>query len=192
VSCLATVLEQNSAMVLSSSVMMSGRSGCTPAQVCAEIAKVFRVRTTEVGLLILKDAALAFLFPTELHAAGSIPVSCSAIAARTAQNRTTEIFNNFADVKHHTFFERIRIADEPNDSSQVIQKLMSSPVIGADGNVLGVLQISRKGTIPAAAGPDFGAQDLKRLDEVSTELAGLMPHIVEGKVFSRRLRFLRY
>jgi len=172
-------------------IFPSGKNDCTPAGVCAEIAGIFKVRTTEVGLLQLKDGALTFLFPTELRAAGSIPITSSAIAARTAESRKAEIFNKFAEVKHHTVFERVKISDEPNNDCLIIQKLMSSPVIGVDETVLGVLQISRKGVTPAAAGPDFEARDLKTLADIAIELASLLPYITDSKAARRRLRFLR-
>jgi hypothetical protein len=170
--------------------MPSDKSGSTPAQVCAEIAQVFRMRATEVGLLQLNNGILTFLFPAELRAAGAIPISSSAIAARTAVSRRAEIFNDFAKIKHHTVFERIKIGDEANYNSQPIQKLMSSPIIGADGIVLGVLQISRRGLTPAAAGPNFEAQDLKKLELVANELAELMPQMTNSNISKRRLTFL--
>jgi len=82
---------------------LSTESDCTPARVCAELAKVFYVKTTEVRLLHLDGQILTFLFPVELRAAGSIPLSSSAIAARTAESRTAELFNNFANVASQRF-----------------------------------------------------------------------------------------
>ena len=49
---------------------------------------------------------------------------------------------------------------------QVIQKLMSAPVLTADGEVIGVIQVSRKAPRPDAAGPDFTAEDLRTLETV--------------------------
>jgi hypothetical protein len=148
------------------------------------------VRATAVGLLRLEGRILTFLFPVELRAAGSIPLSSSAIAARTAESRTAECFNNFVQVRHHSIFEFIKLGDEPKDSSQIIQKLMSAPVIGADDRVLGVLQISRKGVSPGAAGPDFNVEDLKRLEDAAKEIGKVMPHIVSDTTKSRHtLRF---
>ena len=165
-------------------------NNCTPARVCAEIASMFGVSTSAVGLLRLEGRILTFLFPAELRAAGSIPLSSSAIAARTAESRKAECFNNFAKVRHHSIFELIKLGSEPNDSSQIIQKLMSAPVIGADGTVLGVLQVSRKGVSRGAAGPDFNAGDLARLEEAAKEIGNAMPSIVSNTTVSKhRLTF---
>jgi len=165
-------------------------SDCTPARVCAEIASMFSVRTSEVGLLRLDGRMLRVLFPGELRAAGSIPLSGSTIAARTAVTRRVECFNNFAQVSHHSIFEFVKIGDEPNDSSQTIQKLMSAPVIGVDDTVLGVLQISRKGVSPGAAGRDFDVEDLRTLEEAAKELGKVLPRLVSDTRKSEpRLRF---
>ena len=43
------------------------------AQVCAEIARLFAVRETEVALLQVKRSFLEFVFPPELKAGGAIP-----------------------------------------------------------------------------------------------------------------------
>jgi len=47
---------------------------------------------------------------------------------------------------------------------------MSAPVTGPSGAV-GVIQISRKGTSPKAAGPDFQPSDLQRLLSAAGALA---------------------
>ena len=180
--------DQNSTMPISSNLEhlknLLRENKCTPTRVCSEIASLFCVATSAVGLLQLEGRILTFLFPPELRAAGSIPLSSSAIAARTAMSRTAECFNNFAQVRHHSIFEFIKIGNEPNASSQVIQKLMSAPVIGAE-EVLGVLQVSRKGVSPGAAGPDFDAGDLARLEEAAKEIGKVMPNIVGNTTVSK-------
>ena len=158
---------------------------CTPARVCAEIANIFSVKATAVGLLCLEGRSLRFLFPSELRAAGSIPLSSSTVAARTAETRTAEFFNNFALVRHHSIFEAVKLGSEPKDGSQIIQKLMSAPVIGMDETVLGVLQISRKGISPNAAGPDFDTRDLNKLEEVAKEIAPSMTGFMRNSIVSK-------
>ena len=51
---------------------------------------------------------------------------------------------------------------EHNKEKNPIQKIMSAPLI-ADGKVVGVVQISRKGKNGPAAGPDFTIKDLTAL-----------------------------
>ncbi len=48
----------------------------------------------------------------------------------------------------------------------MIQKMMSAPVLAGNEEVLGVIQVSRKAPRPAAAGPDFTAEDLRKLEAV--------------------------
>ena len=146
----------------------------TAEDFCAELAKVFHVRQTEVALLRLDKTLLKFVYPAELATAGSIPISSSnAVAAHTATTKTAEIFNTFAAVKHASIFESIKLTDpQALDRFQQppIQKLMSSPVLN-QGKLVGVIQISRKGQDLESAGPDFTAQDLQNLGRAAKVLA---------------------
>ncbi|MGB9286754.1 MAG: hypothetical protein WCB59_22285, partial [Candidatus Sulfotelmatobacter sp.] len=83
---------------------------------CAQIAKVFRVSETEVALLELGGSLLNFIYPAELKTAGAIPLSSSAVAARTARTRQAELFNGFAQVKHFSIFELVKIGDSGLDA----------------------------------------------------------------------------
>ena len=159
-------------------VLLGG--SCTIERLCAELAKFFGVRSTEVGLLRLEGALLRFLFPPELQSAGSIPLSSSAVAARTAVTKKAELFNRFAKVPHRSFFELIRLkdAESGSDDIPIIQKLMSAPILGEQGEVLGVVQISRKGVSYAAAGPDFTGKELQELERTARRVASLMPEIL--------------
>jgi hypothetical protein len=114
---------------------------------------------------------LRFLFPAELRAAGAIPLSSSAVAARTANTRRADYFNNFVTVQHSSVFESVRFAaaDVPNSAMDplTIQKLMSVPVFGAANRVAGVIQISRKGFDVNSAGLDFTQDDLERCKQAA-------------------------
>ena len=104
---------------------------------------------------------LRFLSRPNFAAAGAIPLSSSAIAARTANNRRADYFNNFASVQHSSVFESVRFAvpDVPNSEMdpQVIQKMMTVPVFGSANRVAGVIQISRKGFDVNSAGTGLHA-----------------------------------
>jgi len=146
---------------------------CTPGSICAEIAKIFRVQETEVALLELRGSLLNFLYPPELSTAGAIPVSSSAVAARTAQTKRAELFNSFTRVSHSSVFELVKLGRTGLDA-QVIQKLMSVPILTSEDKVLGVIQVSRKGPRPAIAGPDFTSADLSKLELVARHVAKLI------------------
>jgi len=144
-----------------------------PESICAGVAKVFKVKKTEVALLELTGSLLNFLYPPELKTAGAIPLSSSAVAARTARTRQPELFNSFAQVKHFSVFELVKLGDTGLDD-QIIQKLMSAPILAEDGSVIGVIQVSRKAPRPDAAGRDFAPEDLARLEAVARFVGTLM------------------
>jgi hypothetical protein len=146
----------------------------TPRQVCGVLARMFEVQQTEVAILRLEQGLLHFIFPDELRTAGSIPISSSSIAAHTAISKKSEIFNNFARVKHASIFETVKLGtSEGVDASEPlpIQKLMSAPVVDEDARVLGVIQISRKGSESNFAGADFSREDLHELELAAGILA---------------------
>jgi hypothetical protein len=145
----------------------------TPQSICARVAKIFRVQETEVALLELSGSLLNFLYPSELKTAGAIPLSSSAVAARTARTKNAELFNGFTQVKHFSIFELVKLGETGLDE-QVIQKLMSAPVLATEGQVIGVVQVCRKAPRLAAAGPDFTPDDLRRLESVARSLGSLM------------------
>ena len=141
--------------------------------VCAEIADIFGVRDSEVALLCVRDTLLKFIFPEALKQAGSIPISGSAIAARTALTKKPEVFNNFVKVRHIGIFESIKFKqpeETPSTESHVIQKLMSVPIINEEGTVWGILQVCRKGLDSKLAGPDFSREDLQKMVVVARTL----------------------
>jgi GAF domain len=141
-------------------------SDSTPDSICGAVAKLFHVRPTEVALLKLSGSLLNFLYPAELKTAGAIPLSSSAVAAHTARARQGELFNSFTQVKHFSVFELVKLGNTGLDE-QVIQKLMSAPILAKTGEVIGVIQVSRKAPRPAAAGPDFTPDELRKLESVA-------------------------
>jgi hypothetical protein len=146
----------------------------SPESLCEAIAKIFHVKQTEVALLELRGQLLSFVFPPELRAAGAIPVSSSAVAARTAQNNKAELFNRFAEVNHFSIFEFVKAGGDAGLNGQTIQKLMSAPIATPQGQILGVIQISRKASRPAIAGPDFTPADLEKLATIARFVAKFM------------------
>jgi hypothetical protein len=153
--------------------LVSSHAGA--AEICIEFSKLFRVRQTEVALLRLEGGLLRFLFPAELSTAGAIPLSSSsAIAAHTAGTRKVELYNSFLKVKHASVFESVKLSN-PAETSKweqpPIQRLMSAPVLDAEGDVLGVIQICRKGLDLSSSGSEFTLDDLRRLEHAAFSLA---------------------
>jgi hypothetical protein len=86
-------------------------------------------------------------------------------------------------VKHVSLFESVKLGvEEEEDQSQnqlPIQKIMSVPVAPAGGQVVGVVQVSRKGLDASVAGADFTGDDLKQLEQAA-EILARMPFMKEG------------
>lgn len=134
------------------------------------LSKGFGVKADEVGVLLLSGDGkqLTFLIPEKLQKVGSIPMTSSAsLAVRTARDRRPEVINNFTAAKHPTVFEAIPMSQERGTP---IQKIMSAPLM-TEGKAVGVIQISRKGKTPGAAGADFTGKDLQELVAVGAVLA---------------------
>jgi hypothetical protein len=151
-------------------------------RVCLKLAQVLNVRRSEVALLRLEKGSLRFIYPPELRSAGVLPLSGSAVAARTAATRTPLLSNAFMRVKHVSLFEAVKLGAVEEDRSQdqmPIQKIMSVPVAASGGKVIGVVQISRKGLDASVSGADFTAEDLKQVEQAA-EILARMPFMQEG------------
>jgi hypothetical protein len=138
-------------------------------KVARTLAQQFGVETDEVAILKVapKFKALKFVIPEKLTPVGTIPLtSTSALAARTARERKSELVNNFSSARHANVFEAVPLGREPG---QMIQKIMSVPIL--DGNrIHGVIQISRKARTVSQAGADFTQRDLRSLEALSPVL----------------------
>jgi hypothetical protein len=144
--------------------------------IAGRIAKSLGVKPDEIALMGVSTRwrHLHFLVPESLKQVGFIPLSStSAIAARTARESRPDIINNFASVRHASVFEGVKIGGE---TSELIQKMISAPILFGD-KVVGVIQISRKGTSAKEAGPDFSADDLGRVLALCKPLGKLLQHI---------------
>jgi hypothetical protein len=130
--------------------------------VAEKIAKIIGVRSDEVAILAVSERwkHLHFLVPEALKKVGFIPLSSSsALAAKTVRDSRPEIDNNFSAARHAVIFEGVKI---PGEAAGSIQKIVSAPIL-VDGKVIGVIQVSRKGSNSASAGPDFTADDLGKI-----------------------------
>jgi hypothetical protein len=160
--------------------MLADSPSCDRA--CLKLAQVLRVRRSEVALLRLEKGSLRFIFPVELRSAGLIPLTGTAVAARTAATRTPFLSNAFMKVRHVSLFEAVKLEAEEDDRGRdqmPIQKIMSVPIMLAGGKVMGVVQVSRKGLDASLAGVDFTSDDLKQL-EGAAEIFTRMPFMQEG------------
>jgi GAF domain-containing protein len=140
------------------------------------IAKGIGVRADEVAIMGVSTRwkHLYFLAPVALKNVGYVPLSSnSALAARTARENRAEIVNNFAAVRHASVFEGVKIGSESPDA---IQKIISAP-IAVNGRVVGILQVSRKGSNAKTAGPDFTHDELAKVVALCAPLGKLLLHL---------------
>ncbi|HWZ45790.1 MAG TPA: hypothetical protein VNW97_20115 [Candidatus Saccharimonadales bacterium] len=153
----------------------AGMTAENGALIASELAKTFAVKDDEVGMLCLEKDSLVFVYPAKLHNVGRIPLNSPASqAARTAHSRRPEINNAFFHAKHTSFFETVDVSSldkgKHTKEEMIIQKLMSAPVVLMN-QVVGVIQICRKGKNATEAGPDFVQADLLKLVAAAAALA---------------------
>jgi hypothetical protein len=148
----------------------AGIDSASLAAFSEKLAAIFGVKPDEVAILAVtgKGKHLSFLVPEKLKAVGSIPLnSTTALVARTARERRPDVLNQFAGSRHASVFEGVPLG---RGEGELIQKIMSVPIISGK-EVVGVVQISRKGRTQQEAGADFGSGDLRTLQELIPTLA---------------------
>jgi signal transduction protein with GAF and PtsI domain len=147
------------------------------SSVAERIAKSMDVKSDEVAILALsaRRKHLYFLAPEALKNVGYIPLSsATALVARTARESRPEIDNNFVSARHARVFEGVRTGPQ---ESEAIQKIISAPILNGD-QVIGVIQVSRKGANANSAGPDFTSDELGRVLALCRPLGKLLRHFV--------------
>lgn len=146
----------------------------TAKMVAGAIAKHFSLKGEDVAILRLvrKGKQLEFIVPEKLSRVGTIPMtSTRALAVRTLRDKRAEVINNFQGAEHHTVFEAVKLTKE--SGGDPIQKIISAPIM-TGGKPAGVIQVSRKGKSPGAAGPDFSSQDSTELTQICNALASCL------------------
>lgn len=141
----------------------------TGKMVASAIAKHFNLDPESVAILHLtrNGKQLQFVVPEKLSKIGTIPMtSTRALAVRTLRDRRPEVINNFQAAEHHTVFEAVKLSK----AGGPIQKIISAPIL-ASNKPVGVVQISRKGKSPGAAGADFTPKDSTELGEICEALS---------------------
>jgi hypothetical protein len=146
-------------------------------RVVKHTCSAFGAKADEVAILITTSDGrhLRFVAPRKFADLGTIPITKrDSIAVNVFAKKAGEAMNNVPMVKHVAFFESVKIRDRP---AAPIQKMITVPIV-ADGEVVGVAQISRKGETPAEAGPDFTPADLKKAQTLFEEVG---PYLVQTR-----------
>jgi len=145
-------------------------------QIVKAVSQAFKCKPDEVAILLMTADGrhLRFIAPRPFAELGSIPLTKrDAIAVRVVSARRGEVINNVPMVKHVTFFESVKLRDQPTP----IQKMVTTPILVRE-QAVGVVEISRKGTSSGTAGPDFTEADLRRAEEI-VDFIG--PYLAEAR-----------
>jgi hypothetical protein len=146
-------------------------------------SKAFDLGPDELAILLLSPdrRMVRFVWPPELAQGGnSFPVTVGALANRVIRTGRSLLSNAVRELPHLAFYERVRIREH---SPRVIQKLLVAAVKGADGQVRGVIEISRRGPSRAEAGPDFRPEDQRVLEELAVVIAPALEDAFAGLRF---------
>lgn len=132
-------------------------------------SQAFSCKTDEVAILVLTSDGkhLRFVAPRKFTDLGTIPTTKrDSIAVGVFSRRVGEATNNVPLVKHVAFYETVKLREK----AAPIQKMVTVPVLRGD-RAVGVAQISRKGENPPAAGPDFTAADVRKVQHFFEQVA---------------------
>ena len=132
------------------------------------LCRIFGVKQTEVAIFALdRDLdSFSFIWPAEMRKSGSIPLSADrSLIATTARERQGKVNNSFASTPHLFVFESFG-----KDKSGPIQRIMSAPMLKGE-ELVGVLQVCRKGADADAALKNFTDPELKALCGIANVIA---------------------
>lgn len=135
--------------------------------VSAAVSRALDLGPDELAILILSPDRLMvrFVYPPELaEGSNTFPVTVVSLANHVIMTRRSLLSNAVREIRHLAFYERIRIRER---SPLEIQKLLVVPVKGSDGQVRGVIEVSRRGKTRAEAGRDFRLQDQQVLEQLA-------------------------
>ncbi|MBK5254815.1 MAG: hypothetical protein JJE39_02165 [Vicinamibacteria bacterium] len=117
----------------------------------------------EIGILIASPDGkhLRFIAPRKLCDLGTIPTTKrDSIAVSVFTKKVGEANNNVPLARHVAFFESVKVTEKVLP----IMKMVTVPIV-ADGQIVGVAQVSKKGDSLRDAGPDFNAADVRKVTE---------------------------
>lgn len=140
------------------------------------LAELFGVDGNEIAIFHLDKATdgLHFVWPSQLERSGFLPISYrDCLASQTARERKGFLLNRFGQVRHASIFECLKPKGKKGEAGLPIQKIMSAPLLAGE-DLMGVIEVCRKGRSPGEAGDDFDREQLKQLLQFSPLLAGLI------------------
>jgi hypothetical protein len=158
-------------------------------KVIAEIAQFYmenlRLKEEEIAIFLANDekTILSFAHPAYLINAGMIPInSTEATAAAIFRRGGGVLDNNFQQQRHLSVFE---IIPTPDKAVKPLWKMIGA-LIPAEGEKIGVIELSRRAPDYEDAGEDFMREELEFLVSSILKLGffikKVMPSNFRGKI----------
>lgn len=136
------------------------------------LAKRFAVTEAEIALLLLRPnrQVLRFAHPLE-HFKGQtnvFPVNSPGVATNVVRSGRGMISNDMSRVSRLEIYEWIPTG---GGKPKEIQKMIAAPLTLSGGEVIGVVEVSRKGKSPEEAGSNFTPGELTELTQIGAAVA---------------------
>lgn len=136
------------------------------------LAKRFAVTEAEIALLLLRPnrQVLRFAHPLE-HFKGQtnvFPVNSPGIATTVVRSGRGMIHNDMSRVSRLEMYEWIPTG---GGKPKEIQKMIAAPLTLSGGEIIGVVEVSRKGKSPEEAGSNFTPAELTELTQIGAAVA---------------------
>lgn len=133
------------------------------------LCRIYGVDKNEVALFVYDKGqdSFSFAWPPDMKGSGSIPFTADrSLLAVTARERKGRINNSFASTPHLFVFESFG-----KGKPQPIQRIMSAPMLKGE-ELVGVIQVCRKGAEASASLKGFTEPELKGLCALANVVAG--------------------
>ncbi len=140
---------------------------------CLALAKDQDGGQAAVLMLLPDDSRLTFVYPQHLAGGNSIPLSRDSFAGRVVLDQRPMLENKMSEEPHKDVFERI---PGPSGQARQIQKMIAAPLFDRAGKSVGVVEVSRTGDTPVAAGEDFKPIDMQNLEKCCRAFAPFVVH----------------
>jgi len=162
-----------------------GREGLAEAAklVSAAVSKTVSVKAEEVAVLLLTTTGntMKFIWPLPLFESNAALPSDyqNAFASSVLKTMKGKVDNKVSESKHLKFFENVKGLET---SGVPIQKMIAVPLVH-EQKAIGVLEVSRKGKNPDAAGPNFTPEDGQKLVALVKEFVPALVELIPDPFF---------
>ncbi len=123
-----------------------------------------QARNGQTAILMVDDdgSHLSFAFPEHLSRGNVMPIDQKSFAGQVVLKKAVLLENSVPEEPHKDFFERI---PDPAGKVRSIEKMIASPLLGRDGSVIGVVEVSRAGSESAGPEANFTPRDAENLEK---------------------------